>query len=160
MVGRTDRTGKAIDTDKYFVVSSNMLGSSYGSTAPRASILKPASPMVPIFPTTAWSTSSLRRRALLDTLGVKHLVAVAGLSFGGYQAFQWGVTFPDAMARHRPGRHARPTPTDGEANGGRFARALCRGSRMERRPSLWQRGDARLHDGAARRDAQALRHRG
>jgi homoserine O-acetyltransferase len=29
---------------------------------------------------------------------VKHLVAVAGLSFGGYQAFQWGVTFPDAMS--------------------------------------------------------------
>ena len=34
---------------------------------------------------------------MLDGLGVKHLVAVAGPSFGGYQAFQWAVTFPDAM---------------------------------------------------------------
>src|SRR5437588_387661 len=37
------------------------------------------------------------QRRLLDHLGVKHLVAVAGPSFGGYQAFQWAVTFPDFM---------------------------------------------------------------
>jgi homoserine O-acetyltransferase len=34
---------------------------------------------------------------LLDSLGVRHLVAVAGPSFGGYQAFQWAVTYPDFM---------------------------------------------------------------
>ena len=55
--------------------------------------------MVRIFLISVWSTSSLLNDALLDALGVKHLVAVAGLSFGGYQAFQWGVTFPDAMTR-------------------------------------------------------------
>jgi homoserine O-acetyltransferase len=37
------------------------------------------------------------QKALLDHLGVKHLVAVAGPSYGGYQAFQWAVTFPDFM---------------------------------------------------------------
>jgi homoserine O-acetyltransferase len=37
------------------------------------------------------------QRALLEGIGVKHLVAVAGPSFGGYQCFQWGVTFPDFM---------------------------------------------------------------
>ena len=49
---------------------------------------------------------------MLDALGVKHLVAVAGLSFGGYQAFQWGVTFPDAMGGIVPVVTA-PNATDG-----------------------------------------------
>ena len=37
------------------------------------------------------------QKAMLDALGVRHLAAVAGPSFGGYQAFQWAVTFPDHM---------------------------------------------------------------
>src|SRR5258708_21594676 len=37
------------------------------------------------------------QKAMLDHLGVKHLVGVAGPSYGGYQAFQWAVTFPDFM---------------------------------------------------------------
>ena len=37
------------------------------------------------------------QKALLDNLGIKHLVAVAGPSYGGYQAFQWAVTYPDFM---------------------------------------------------------------
>ena len=37
------------------------------------------------------------QKALLDHLGVKHLIAVAGPSYGGYQAFQWAVTYPDFM---------------------------------------------------------------
>src|SRR5947199_3604182 len=43
-------------------------------------------------PLPAW-----RNRLLLEQLGVRHLVAVAGPSFGGYQAFQWAVSFPDFM---------------------------------------------------------------
>ena len=37
------------------------------------------------------------QKALLDSLGVHHLVAVAGPSYGGYQAFQWAVAYPDMM---------------------------------------------------------------
>src|ERR1700722_14278200 len=89
--------GKAIDTDKYFVVSSNMLGSSYGSTAPASVNPKTGMRYGPDFPDYSLVDIVTAQRALLDALGVKRLVAVAGLSFGGYQAFQWGVTFPDAM---------------------------------------------------------------
>src|ERR1700689_5427959 len=90
--------GKAIDTNKYFVVSSNVLGSSYGSTAPRSIDPKTGQPYGPDFPDCSVVDIVTAERALLDSLGVKHLVAVAGPSFGGYQTFQWGVTFPDAMS--------------------------------------------------------------
>ena len=89
--------GKAIDTDRLFVVSSNMLGSSYGSTSP--AFLNPVThePYGPAFPDITLVDIVNAQRALLEGVGVKHLVAVAGPSFGGYQVFQWGVTFPDFM---------------------------------------------------------------
>ena len=105
--------GKAIDTNKYFVVSSNMLGSSYGSTAPASINPKTGKPYGPDFPDYTLVDIVTAQRAMLDALGVKHLVAVAGLSFGGYQAFQWGVTFPDAMRGIVPVVTA-PAATDGE----------------------------------------------
>src|SRR5579863_3141781 len=88
---------KAIDTRKFFVVSSNMLGSSYGSTAPASINPQTRKPYGPDFPDYTLVDIITAQRAMLDALGVKHLVAVAGPSFGGYQAFQWAVTFPDAM---------------------------------------------------------------
>ncbi|HXN85722.1 MAG TPA: alpha/beta fold hydrolase [Candidatus Binataceae bacterium] len=89
--------GKAIDTEKYFVLSSNMLGSSFGSTAPASINPKTGKPYGPDFPAYTLIDIVSAQHAMLDALGVKHLVAVAGISFGGYQAFQWGVTFPNAM---------------------------------------------------------------
>jgi len=89
--------GKAIDTDRYFVVSSNMLGSSYGSTAPRSINPATGKPYGPDFPRITLRDIVTAQKALIDSLGVRQLVAVAGPSFGGYQAFQWAVTFPDHM---------------------------------------------------------------
>jgi homoserine O-acetyltransferase len=89
--------GKAIDTDKLFVVASNMLGSSFGST--NAESINPATgqPYGPDFPAISIRDIVAAQKALLDSLGVKHLVAVAGPSYGGYQAFQWAVAYPDFM---------------------------------------------------------------
>jgi homoserine O-acetyltransferase len=89
--------GKAIDTDKLFVGASNMLGSSFGST--NASSTNPATgqPYGPDFPAISIRDIVAAQKALLDSLGVKHLVAVAGPSYGGYQAFQWAVAYPDFM---------------------------------------------------------------
>lgn len=89
--------GKAIDTTRYFVVASNMLGSSYGSTAPASLDPKSGRRYGPDFPEITLGDIVGAQKALLDALGVGQLVAVAGPSFGGYQAFQWAVTYPDAM---------------------------------------------------------------
>jgi homoserine O-acetyltransferase len=89
--------GKAIDTNRYFVVASNMLGSSYGSTGP--SSINPATnkPYGPDFPAISVRDIIEAQHLLLSALGVNHLVAVAGPSYGGIQAFQWAVTYPDFM---------------------------------------------------------------
>jgi homoserine O-acetyltransferase len=89
--------GKTIDTDRFFVVSSNMLGSSYGSTAPASVNPATGKPYGPDFPTITLRDIVRAQRLLLEGLGVQHLVAVAGPSFGGYQAFQWAVQYPGFM---------------------------------------------------------------
>ena len=87
--------GRAIDTDRFFVVSSNMLGSSFGSTGPAS--LDPATgrPYGPDFPRLTLADIVTAQRRLLDQLGVRELAAVVGPSYGGFQAFAWGVEFPD-----------------------------------------------------------------
>lgn len=87
--------GRPIDTDRYFVVSSNMLGSSYGSTSPRST--NPATGCLygPDFPPITLGDIVKAQRKLLDRLGVTHLIAVVGPSYGGFQAFAWGIAFPD-----------------------------------------------------------------
>jgi homoserine O-acetyltransferase len=87
--------GKAIDTTRFFVVSSNALGSCYGTTGPAS--VNPATdkPYGPEFPDISMRDIVTAQRQLLARLGVTHLVAVAGPSMGGRQAFQWAVTYPD-----------------------------------------------------------------
>jgi homoserine O-acetyltransferase len=89
--------GKAIDTDRYFVVSSNMLGSSFGSTGPASVNPGTGKPYGPDFPDITLRDIIGAQKLLLDGLGVRRLVAVAGPSYGGYQAFQWAVTYPTFM---------------------------------------------------------------
>src|SRR5207244_3928232 len=97
-VGSWDKligSGKAIDTSKLFVVASNMLGSSYGSTNPATIDPKTGKPYGPDFPRHTVADVVRAQKALLEHLGVRHLIAVAGPSYGGYQAFQWAVAYPD-----------------------------------------------------------------
>jgi homoserine O-acetyltransferase len=75
-----------------------MLGSSYGSTAPASINPVTGQRYGPDFPEITVGDIVMAQRILLESLGVRHLVAVAGPSYGGYQGFQWAVTYPDFMS--------------------------------------------------------------
>jgi homoserine O-acetyltransferase/O-succinyltransferase len=94
--------GEAIDTDKLFVISSNALGSSYGSTNPASLDPTTGKSYGPDFPAFTVADIMRAQKALLDSLGVKHLVLVAGPSFGGFEAFQWAVGYPDFVSGVAP----------------------------------------------------------
>ena len=89
--------GAPIDTERWFVVCSNMLGSSYGSTNAAARDPRSGRPYGSRFPHITVADIVTAQRRLLQHLGVRHLHAVVGPSYGGFQAFQWAVTFPDDM---------------------------------------------------------------
>jgi len=89
--------GAPIDTDRYFVVCSNMLGSSYGSTNAASIDPRTGTPYGSRFPVITVADIVTAQRRLLEHLGVAHLHAVVGPSYGGFQAFQWAATFPDFM---------------------------------------------------------------
>ena len=106
--------GKAIDTDKLFVVSSNMLGSSYGSTSPKSVNPQTGRAYGPDFPRFTVVDIVNAQKALIDDLGIKHLVAVVGGSYGGFQAFQWAVSYPAHMDGVVPVITAPSTSTTSE----------------------------------------------
>ncbi len=97
--------GKAIDTDRYFVVSTDALGcvrtdAPHGLTTGPAS-LDPATgkPYGPDFPALDVRDTVLAQRLLLEQLGVTRLAAVAGPSFGGIQALAWAASYPTMVER-------------------------------------------------------------
>jgi homoserine O-acetyltransferase len=89
--------GKAIDTDRFFVVCPNMLGSSYGSTNAASIDPDTGKRYGSRFPDITVSDIVATQRALLDRLGIERLVAIVGPSYGGFQAFQWAVDYPGMM---------------------------------------------------------------
>jgi len=91
--------GKAIDSDRFFIVCPNMLGSCYGSSGPGSVNEATGKPWGLDFPALAMADIVRSQKSLLDALGVKRLAAVAGPSFGGYQALQWGVQYPEMVDR-------------------------------------------------------------
>ena len=89
--------GKPIDPARHFVVASNMLGSSYGSTNGASTNPATGQPYGPDFPAITVADIITAQYLLLRSLGVSHLIAVMGTSYGGFQAYQWATTFPEMM---------------------------------------------------------------
>jgi homoserine O-acetyltransferase len=94
--------GLAVDTEKYFVVCSNVLGGCSGSTGPAS--LEPGTgrPYGMRFPIVTIRDMVRAQRRLLDALGVRRLALVAGGSIGGQQAIEWAVEFPDFVEKAIP----------------------------------------------------------
>jgi homoserine O-acetyltransferase len=91
--------GKAVDTDRFFVVSSNCLGGCVGSTGPSSLNPSTGRPYGIEFPFVTIRDMVRAQKLLLDHLGVTTLHAAIGGSMGGMQVLQWGIEFPGFIRR-------------------------------------------------------------
>lgn len=90
-------SGKGLDTDKYFVICSNVIGGCKGSTGPSSINPKTGKPYGIDFPIITIGDMVNAQRHLIDHLGIDKLLAVIGGSMGGMQVLQWMVSYPDRI---------------------------------------------------------------
>ncbi|MFO7917791.1 MAG: homoserine O-acetyltransferase [Anaerolineae bacterium] len=90
--------GKPYDTNKYFIICSNILGGCKGSTGPSSINPETGEPYGLDFPMVTIGDMVRAQRMLMDHLGIERLLAVTGGSMGGMQALEWAVRFPDRVA--------------------------------------------------------------
>ena len=88
--------GKPIDTDRYFVICTNVLGSCMGSAGP-ASAAEDGQPYAMRFPVITIRDMVRAQAMLVDHLGLEALEAVSGGSMGGMQVLQWAACYPDRV---------------------------------------------------------------
>lgn len=89
--------GRAIDTNRYFVICSNVLGSCAGSTGPRSVNPDTGNPYNLDFPVITIRDMVRAQRYLIDYLGIEKLLSVVGGSMGGMQAMEWAINYPDRL---------------------------------------------------------------
>ena len=87
--------GKPIDTDKFFIVCSNIIGGCSGSTGPRSINPETGKAYNLSFPVITVGDMVRAQKRLMDHLKIKKWLCVAGGSMGGMQAIQWGIEFPE-----------------------------------------------------------------
>src|SRR5215470_7777036 len=94
--------GKAFDTNKYFVLCSNILGGCRGTTGPASVNPATGCPYAMSFPVITISDMVRLQKMLIDWFGIQRLLAVAGGSMGGMQALEWAVAYPERVVSAIP----------------------------------------------------------
>ncbi len=87
--------GKGIDTDKHFVIATNVIGSCFGSTGPMSNAYPSEEPYRLKFPVITIKDMIRAQKHLLSSLGIHHVKAIIGGSMGGMQALQFAVDYPN-----------------------------------------------------------------
>jgi homoserine O-acetyltransferase len=89
--------GKPIDTDRFFVICSNVIGGCMGSTGPAETDPATGQPFGLNFPLVTIRDMVRAQKRLVDHLGIEKLLAVVGGSMGGMQVLQWAASYPDCV---------------------------------------------------------------
>jgi homoserine O-acetyltransferase len=89
--------GKAFDTNKYFIISSNVIGGCKGSSGPLSINPKTGTPYQSAFPFVSISDMVNAQEKLISHFEISTLFAVIGGSMGGMQALQWSVAYPGRL---------------------------------------------------------------
>jgi homoserine O-acetyltransferase len=90
--------GRAVDTDRYFVICANVLGGCMGSTGPKSPHdERPGEPWGMEFPAVTIPDMVRAQKRLVEHLGITRLFAVIGGSMGGMQALAWAALYPDSV---------------------------------------------------------------
>lgn len=91
--------GRVLDTNRYFIVCMNNLGSCFGTTGPTSLNPKTCNPYGEDFPSPTVFQMVWLQQKLQDELGIPRWYAVIGGSLGGMAALEWGATFPEKVSR-------------------------------------------------------------
>ena len=94
--------GKGIDTDRYFVICSNILGSCMGSSGPASINPATGAPYGLTFPMVTIGDMVKAQKALMDHLGISKLLCVIGGSLGGMQVLEWSIRYPEMVTSAIP----------------------------------------------------------
>jgi homoserine O-acetyltransferase len=94
--------GKAFDTDKYFVICSNVVGGCRGTTGPASINPETGCPYAMSLPPITMADMVRLQKKLVEHLGIERLLSLSGGSMGAMQALQWAVAYPDAVVSAIP----------------------------------------------------------
>jgi homoserine O-acetyltransferase/O-succinyltransferase len=89
--------GRGLDTNKYFVICSNVIGGCQGSTGPSSTNPGTGKPYGTDFPLVTVGDMANAQARLITYLGIEKLLAVVGGSMGGMQVLQWTVAYPERI---------------------------------------------------------------